>query len=299
MTKTAISIIIPAYRAEGYIRQCLDSLIHQDFDLPYQVILVECDSPDKTGEICKEYEQERPDLFYYFHYDFNHGVSVGRNLGLLHAVGEYVTFLDSDDYIDSRFLSQLYRCAKETKSQVVTCGYYLFSGDKKKKAYSRLYYKGTGKEALTKFYRSPKMKIRTYCWGRLYDRQLLIKHRIQFDVKARRFEDWIFFCKVLLHADKVIFFKAPLYHYRQHEGSLMARATDILSPHLYAIKKSKHDIFVSDYKLGEKIFHKPTMMMKMHLWYDANHSYQAMKLSKRDARKYAKKELKKIFDGRM
>lgn len=298
MVQTAISVIIPAYRVESFISECLDSLEHQDFQLPFQVILVDCDSPDRTGEICRQYAQRRPDLFFYYHYDFNRGVSVGRNIGLFHASGKYISFLDGDDFVSPDYLSELYRHALHTKSQVVTGGYYLYSGKRKRRGYSRLRFCGTGKEALLKLYHSPQMKIRTFSWGRLYERSFLNEHQIRFDERVERFEDWIFFSRVLLYAERVLFFKKPLYYYRQHDASLMASAKQTLLPHLFAIETSREDAFKENEQYCKKLFDRPHLTMTWQLRFDADKSYRAMNLTKHQARKLAKKKLNEIFDGR-
>lgn len=296
MLQTAISVIVPAYKNEVYIRQCLDSLLNQDFKLPYQVILIDCDSPDGCGLICKEYERKYPHLFYYYRYDFNHGVSVSRNLGLLHSQGTYVTFLDGDDFVSSDYLSSLYDHTGKGKYQVVTGGYYLFT-KRKRKGYSRASFKGTGLKAIQKIYQSPWMKMRTFCWGRLYERKFLADHRITFDPSLTRFEDWLFIIQTLAFADRVCYFRKPIYYYRQHTGSLMSSAKDLVKPHLYAIENGKKYVFMKNPKMGEKIFSKPRFPIKVQLKYDVSQSSGPEYVSKRKAYKKAKEKLTRIFNG--
>lgn len=99
-----VSIIVPVYKVEKYIQKCLDSIISQTFT-DWECLLIDDGSPDKSGEICDEYAAKDP-RFSVFHKP-NGGVSSARNLGLDHARGEWVTFVDADDMIQPGFLSAL------------------------------------------------------------------------------------------------------------------------------------------------------------------------------------------------
>ena len=98
-----ISIIVPVYKAENYLRRCVDSILNQTFT-DFELILVDDGSPDRSGDICDEYEQ-KDSRIRVFHKD-NGGVSSARNLGLDNVQGEYVTFVDADDWIDADNLSK-------------------------------------------------------------------------------------------------------------------------------------------------------------------------------------------------
>ena len=100
-----ISIIIPIYNVENYLRQCLDSIMsqtHQNFEC----LLINDGSPDNSADICREYV-EKDSRFKYFEKE-NGGVSSARNLGIECSRGEYITFIDSDDWVDSDYLEVLY-----------------------------------------------------------------------------------------------------------------------------------------------------------------------------------------------
>lgn len=97
-----ISIIIPVYKAEVYLHRCIDSLLSQTLQ-NFEILLIDDGSPDRSGEICDKYTQI-DDRVRVFHKE-NGGVSSARNLGIGHAKGEWITFIDSDDYVDKSFLS--------------------------------------------------------------------------------------------------------------------------------------------------------------------------------------------------
>ena len=100
-----ISVIIPAYNAAGTIKHCLNSLLDQDF-ADYEIIVIDDGSNDSTGDICKNYMQEQQNIRYIR--QENAGPSAARNNGTQNAKGEYITFVDSDDYVGKHYLSKLY-----------------------------------------------------------------------------------------------------------------------------------------------------------------------------------------------
>ncbi len=102
-----ISVIVPVYKVEEYLHRCVDSLLRQDIDQEYEIILVDDGSPDGSGRICDEYQAKYPDKIQVIHKK-NGGLSSARNEGLRHAKGEWISFVDSDDYVSSTYLSVLY-----------------------------------------------------------------------------------------------------------------------------------------------------------------------------------------------
>ena len=114
-----ISVIVPVYNVENYLHQCLDSILAQTF-ADFELILVDDGSSDNCGVICDEYA-EKDSRVHVIHQE-NQGVSIARNHGMQIAKGEYITFIDSDDWIDHRFLECLYASAKEKNADVCVSG---------------------------------------------------------------------------------------------------------------------------------------------------------------------------------
>ena len=114
-----ISIIVPVYKVEQYLCRCLDSIVAQTFT-DWECILVDDGSPDDSGTICDEYA-ENDKRFRVFHQE-NAGVSAARNKGLDEAKGEWICFVDSDDWIEKEMLEKMYNLAVKNKAEVVVCG---------------------------------------------------------------------------------------------------------------------------------------------------------------------------------
>ena len=114
-----ISIIVPVYKVEKYLRRCIDSIAAQTFT-DWECILVDDGSPDDSGTICDEYA-ENDKRFRVFHQE-NAGVSAARNKGLDEAKGEWICFVDSDDWIEKEMLEKMYNLAVKNKAEVVVCG---------------------------------------------------------------------------------------------------------------------------------------------------------------------------------
>ena len=121
MTHTPIiSIIVPVYKVEQYLRRCLDSVQNQIFT-DWECILIDDGSPDNSGQICDEYAQ-KDERFRVIHQE-NAGVSAARNAGLDSAKGEWIGFVDSDDWIEPEMYQFLYTNAIDKKADVIICGY--------------------------------------------------------------------------------------------------------------------------------------------------------------------------------
>ncbi len=115
-----VSVIVPIYNVEKYLRKSLDSLANQTIN-DYEVILVNDGSTDNSQSIIDEYV-EKYSVFKGFKKE-NGGMSSARNFGLKYAKGEYIAFVDSDDFVELNFLEKLYDKAKKDKSDVVICDY--------------------------------------------------------------------------------------------------------------------------------------------------------------------------------
>ena len=114
-----ISVIVPVYKVEPYIRKCVDSILGQTFS-DIQVILVDDGSPDQCGKICDEYAKQdnRVEVIH----KENGGLSDARNAGIPYAKGEYIIFLDSDDYIENDMFEYMYTRIKDSGADMATCG---------------------------------------------------------------------------------------------------------------------------------------------------------------------------------
>ena len=124
--KKLVSIIVPVFNVEKYLRQCLDSILGQTFN-QFEVIIVNDGSTDNSGAICQEYEA-RDNRIVYLEKE-NGGVSEARNLGLDFATSEYIIFIDSDDWIEPTYVEVLYEKIEEYQADIVFENYTSFNDE--------------------------------------------------------------------------------------------------------------------------------------------------------------------------
>ena len=108
MTEKTISVIIPAYNVEKYIRRCMDSLVNQTYE-KLEIIVVNDSSTDRTGDIIAEYAERFPEKVFQYNQKKNAGQAAARNFGLTKATGDYIGFVDSDDFVSTDMYELLYR----------------------------------------------------------------------------------------------------------------------------------------------------------------------------------------------
>lgn len=123
MSRAKISIIVPIYNAQQYLKRCLDSLVNQTMK-EIEIILVDDASPDDSNEIIKEYQKQYPDKITVIHHEHNLGPGGARNTGLKYAVAEYIIFIDSDDRVTTDICEKMYAVATKQNSDMVSCDYY-------------------------------------------------------------------------------------------------------------------------------------------------------------------------------
>ena len=131
-----VSIIVPIYNVEMYIEKCLETLVNQTLK-DIEIILVNDGSKDSSAEIAKKYLEKYPEKIIYLEKE-NGGLSDSRNYGLPHAKGEYIAFLDSDDYVEENMYEEMYELAKKEDSDMVQCNFYWEYPDKNKKKIGEL-----------------------------------------------------------------------------------------------------------------------------------------------------------------
>lgn len=224
MNRIDVSIIIPIYNVEKYLRQCLDS-VYSIKNLRKEIILVNDSSPDNSKLIIEEYKKLFPEETVVVERE-NGGLSAARNSGLKIAKGEYVSFIDSDDFVDPIKFETLFINGNQEKLDIII-GRAKKIWDEKKEKKELLSvpeeFKNQGivegKNYLVDSLKYKKHRVEV--WDDFYKRDFLLKNNLQFK-EGILHEDVLFTFKAFCLANKVKFFDLDFYYYRQREGSIMS-----------------------------------------------------------------------------
>lgn len=229
---TKISIIVPVYNVENYLRECLDSLINQTLT-DIEIICVDDGSTDNSLAILEEYQTKDSRIKIFT--QKNQGVSVARNLGIKKATSEYIFFVDSDDWIDLKACEILYKTAKERNSEILLFSFYktrnkTFEKDGRLiEAQEKFGAQNTSfKDSPTLFFNLP-LQI----WVKFYKSDLLLNNNIEFPVNIHHGEDRYFFIKSCTIAKTVSFLNEYLYYYRVDTPNSLTKSSKNSIPHLY------------------------------------------------------------------
>ncbi len=216
MQKPKISFVVPVYKSEKYIRRCLDSLVKQSLE-DIQIVCVNDGSPDNSLSILKEYESKYSNIKVIS--KENGGVWYARLDGVRAADGEYIGFLDADDYVEKDFAKLMYESVSKNQSDIAVCGFKRIDENTKKVlsqemkyASSRIIYMDKNPEEI--------ISINTALWNKIYKADVL---KATFNVKSppRILEDAMFISLVYINAHKISFVDEYLHNYMVIDGSAM------------------------------------------------------------------------------
>lgn len=209
-----VSVVIPVYNVAAYLRQCLDTLIAQTY--PHlQIILIDDGSPDESGSICDEYAR-RDSRIEVVHQE-NAGAANAKNTGLDRATGDYIAFLDSDDYVEPNWIERLITTAETYGADIVECDF-----DRVYRNHTQIanHYSGpsvyTAEEYLAQYVSNWTSSL---FWSKLFRKELLTN--VRFRKERRCIDDEFFTYKTFAGAAKVVRITDVLYHYRQRASSAM------------------------------------------------------------------------------
>lgn len=214
-----ISIIIPVYSVEQYLEKCLNSVILQTFT-GFECILVDDGSPDNCGAICDEYAKK--DARIKVIHKKNGGVSSARNAGLDIAQGEWIGFVDSDDWCDPEMFQILYNNAVKHDVDISICGVKRVSHNGSILRYADECINSvmlTSKEAILLMF-DIKSSIGGFSFNKLLKKQIIKKNNLRYDEAVSYMEDVQFFYTVFKSADRVYYSSKPRYFYRQTNMSV-------------------------------------------------------------------------------
>ncbi len=216
--KPQVSVIIPMYNVEKYIRKCLTSVKNQTFT-DFEVLMIDDGSPDNSGKIAAEFEKN--DKRFTLYKKVNGGLGDARNFGLERAKGKYVVFIDSDDYIKKNYIEILYNECENNGADMACCRFYYT-------------YFNTGiclpmviapKKCVLPKQKALKMLIRdntikNYAWNKMYRKSLFTENQIYYPNMF--FEDIATTGRLMFHSKKVAITNKYLYCYQKRLGSIMS-----------------------------------------------------------------------------
>jgi len=216
MSNLAFSIIIPVYNVELYLEECLNSLINQTFN-DFEVICINDGSTDRSGDILKKYS-EKDNRFKIINQE-NKGQSAARNTGLIEAKGEYVVFIDSDDWVENNLLESIYKIIEFKKYELIGINNLrVKEGVKANHEFNHLKNgEYTGIEYLER-YISSKKYAPAAVWLFVFKNELFKNHALKF-IDGYIHEDELFIPQALFYAKNVYISNLFLYNYRIREGA--------------------------------------------------------------------------------
>ena len=214
----AISVIVPVYNAEKFLINCLNSIVGQTMR-DFEVIVVNDGSTDDSLSIMKEFQDKYTNFIIVD--KENSGAAGARNYALKYARGDYLAFVDSDDYIEPEFLEKLYSFAKKSESDIVCCGYYTYIPEKNKSIRQPFCLK-TGVYSNKKILKSliKDVRMHFYMWNKLWKRELFEKYNIIFPDMC--FEDIPVSMSLFYFANKIAVINEEYYNYTRHENSIVS-----------------------------------------------------------------------------
>lgn len=214
-----ISIIIPIYNVELYLSRCIDSVLNQTFQ-NYEIILIDDGSIDNSGNICDIYANNYKRISVI--HQKNLGVSTARNVGIMHAKGDFITFVDADDWLDKDYLAILFQLAVSNNADISCCTL-SYEGDT-----------GRSEEFATQSSDSNKqmqisIEMREFNFGKWYSfegaacklirKTLLYDNNILYDTTLTNGEDALFYVEVMLRSKCCVAISRPMYHYFMRSNS--------------------------------------------------------------------------------
>lgn len=222
----SVSIIVPVYNTKKYLEKCITSIINQTFK-SIEIILVNDGSTDDSLSLCRKLEKSDRRIRVFS--QKNSGPSCARNFGLQRANGDYILFIDSDDYIESNMVEEMYNIMIRGQYDMVMCNYDIIDGDKvrsKKTKFNGEYLIKDKNVFLEQLYTTDFDIIPSPC-NKLYKKDIINSNNIFFDERLSRAEDFWFNFEYLKNVKNVYVINKEFYKYVQNNNSIMHNFGDI------------------------------------------------------------------------
>lgn len=220
-----LSIIVPVYNAEAYFMRCMDSLVNQTYQ-NVEIILVDDGSVDSSGELCDACEKEYKNITVF--HQKNSGANMARKAGVLHAKGEYIAFIDSDDWVEKDLFEKLMAKMVMNAADMITTNITVDTVEHEKIQYSAIKNGVYTQREMEKqvypcmvyddIHRRP--GIFAYLYGKIFKREILLESMSGLDRRLRYGEDGAVVFPLLARVKKLVVTDCPGYHYVQHPTSM-------------------------------------------------------------------------------
>lgn len=244
-TLPLISIIVPVYNVKDYVEKCLDSICGQSY-FNLEIIVIDDGSTDGSGEVCETYASK--DKRIKVIHRRNGGLSAARNEGLDVATGEFVGFVDSDDWIDLDMYEFLYQLLKAEEADISICSHYVEkSGKTKVKYVSDEVLNLISLDAIRLLVEDN--IIRNFAWDKLYRRSMFENLRFP---QGRYFEDMAIMYRVFYQARKIVMKGHPKYHYMIRDNSITGSKYHSEKEYHMFLAICEQDAFIQEKRLWDK-----------------------------------------------
>lgn len=226
MEQELVSVIVPVYNAEKYIKKCIDSVRNQSYK-KIEVLLIDDGSKDESGAICDFYEKE-DERIHVFHKK-NGGPSAARNFGLQQATGRYIIFIDADDYVEDYYIAELLSARKKISFQdgTLVCSAYIDVSE-----YGRVICNDF-KQDSQNLIQSVITGTGGVVWGKLFDRKTIQEHGICFDEDLYISEDMIFVLQYVKYVREYVTVEKPGYVYNRLNEQSIIRSIELKDVNAY------------------------------------------------------------------
>ena len=272
-----VSIIVPVYNVEIYLENCINSLIRQSYE-NIEIILINDGSTDKSLDICNSYKSKDNRIFVLS--QPNSGVSYARNLGLKSATGEYILFVDSDDFVNENFVQKMVESMENVDMTI--CAY--LENYKNDNIEHRIIENETVIDNVSAI---NKMFNRTYyggyIWNKIFRKSIIEKNKIEFDSNIHMCEDLLFVSKYMCKCKLIKVIPDLLYNYRMRESSAVWNKKN----------KKYESLFISYNELY--ILHEQNNIKLDYLKYEILNSIYSNNIKIKSIKKYLKYDISKSY----
>jgi len=251
-----LSIIVPVYNVEPYIRECLDSIKAQTYS-DFECIMIDDGSTDKSGEICKMYADS--DNRFRFIQQQNKGVNFARDIALQKAMGEYIGFVDADDYIDKTMFSVLMDNALKNKADIVICNWWEIGENFCKLSTHYTIAGSFAKELAMQYLATDNMP--SFLWNKIFKKYLL--ERPQILLTAKNMGDYSWMHHIFHNATNFFYVEQELYFYRYRAESIINNRNLAKMLQRYTIAKERNSFYKLYYP---QLLKEANMGLFKHAW---------------------------------